>query len=85
MSKRTCTHCDEEWEDSFFCDKCSKPEFDEVLDGTGSLVSGWFPQDVCLNCCSCSVAGISASKPAYNKSLNAELPTAAQINVDVPF
>jgi hypothetical protein len=49
-----CDSCEEEWEESFKCDKCSGlhyvPEYDENgfdEDGANCLLS------TCFNCCNC--------------------------------
>lgn len=64
---KTCDACEETWEDSFFCKKCSsggrteiveKPNLmwdgdpkDEIVFGEEYIPNG----NVCLNCCSCNL------------------------------
>ena len=67
--KITCDCCGEEWEESFFCKKCSHKfigtkweETPKVMwDGSGNDME-WeevdqFTGDVCGNCCRCHLRG----------------------------
>ena len=47
MKKIFCDVCGEEWEPEVFCDECSYTEFGEL------------PRNVCLNCCTHAVGGIT--------------------------
>ena len=63
---KTCDACGEEWEESFFCKKCSSGGHYEEVESPNIFWDGnpfeseyvmqeeWFPNgDICLNCCSC--------------------------------
>lgn len=71
-----CTLCDEEWEDDFFCEKCSQPEFDAIF-VDNERVEGWFPVRACLNCCTCSIPKYSLSMPSAIELI--------PLNDDIPF
>jgi hypothetical protein len=63
--KKYCDHCNEEWEESFFCNKCSgKYQGTEVIESPKLIYYGCgnemefeeeyvFSGDVCYNCCTC--------------------------------
>lgn len=47
---KTCDCCGEDWEDSFFCEKCSRLATEERI---GDEEWGGYHHDVCGNCCRC--------------------------------
>jgi hypothetical protein len=67
MKKKYCDCCGEEWEETFFCKKCSnKYVGTETVESPRLDWCGWPPQDemewveedvfsgdVCMNCCTC--------------------------------
>lgn len=60
-----CDGCGEQWEESFFCEICSKGGFYEMREVPNFMWNGdpseeyiwqeeWVPDgDICLNCCMC--------------------------------
>lgn len=48
---KTCGACEEQWEDDFFCDKCSTKIW--TYNGDDFIE----PEDICLNCCSGHLKG----------------------------
>ncbi len=65
--KQYCEHCEQEWEESFFCKKCSNQNMgaeleevpDPMWDGFGDEMT-WkmvdqYSGDVCMNCCNCNL------------------------------
>ena len=62
---KTCDACEEEWEESFFCEKCSRGGRHEEVEAPNMFWDGypgeecvmeeeWIPNgDICLNCCTC--------------------------------
>lgn len=56
---KTCEQCGQQWEDEFFCKKCSEPYWD-VVEVPNTMWSGdpemvlaeeWYQFDICKNCC----------------------------------
>lgn len=68
MKTKICTCCEEEWEEEFFCDKCSgwQDEPDDI--GNDLYV------DVCLNCCDCHYREYVAENPGIPVQIDDDLP-----------
>lgn len=59
LRRQICDCCEEEWEETFFCETCSKLAADERL-GDDEHAG---PVDVCMNCCTCHLRNLPAPAP----------------------
>lgn len=74
----TCDCCGDDWEESFFCETCTKRATDERLGD--EEMGGGLPHNVCGNCCQCHLIRDGMVVPAANQGV---LPN--QEDRDVPF